>query len=266
MVFPYRTPASIDPEPQPAFVTTRTLDRWLRAVSGAAVLFLLTATAMMFSLMRDIVESSRIHGNPAKNHLAKTAAPEVVASPPPPSRAPLPPSTCGGLPPRQASSPRALLAPLGLSSLGASTHDPSALLARATRLRSEGADLTLTRSLLPLPVDRALAEAFAPHARIAAGFATGGIEILSLPRGSTAALAGLQRGDVVTAVNGHALTKPEAALDAYSSVLATGIAVLEVIRDERRIVLEARFTPARAVARSATLETRTREAPAKQAR
>lgn len=235
MTTPYRTPASIDPDPIPPG-RSKTLDRWVRAVSGAAVIFLLAASATMFAMIHDLVRSPRIQGVPEANHVAR--APSIEAA-----RPPQPPPQCASPPPREAP-PRAFVAPLGLASLGAATHDPTLLLARAARLRQDGADLTLTRSLLPMAVDRALAEAFAPHARIAARFAAGGVEIQSLPGGSTAALAGLQRGDVVTAVNGQALTRPESALDAYSSVLATGIAVIEVIRGERRIVLEARFSPA----------------------
>jgi hypothetical protein len=241
MVFPYRTPASIDPEPITA--PRPTLDRWVRAVSGAAVLFLLTATAMMFTLMRDIAESRRFPGNAAATRFAKSASHEAAAKPPPPPKAPPPPPRCAEPPRAAPSTPRVFIAPLGLSSLGATTHDPAVLLARAARLRADGAEITLIRSLLPMAIDRALEEAFAPHARIAARFGTGGIEIQSLPQGSTASLAGLQRGDVLTAVNGHALTRPDSVLAAYSSLKATGVAVLEVIRDERRIVLEARFSP-----------------------
>ena len=62
----------------------------------------------------------------------------------------------------------------------------------------------------------------------------------------------LRRGDVVTAVNGHALTKPEAALDAYSSVHDTEVAVIEVIRGGWRIVLEVRFSPAAPRGQTAT--------------
>jgi membrane-associated protease RseP (regulator of RpoE activity) len=235
---PYRTPASIDADPTPPG-RSKTLDRWVRAVSGAAVIFLLAASATMFAMIHDLVRSRQFQGNPASNNVARSPSVEAPREPPQ-LRAPPPPPQCAAPP------PRAFVAPLGLASLGRATHDPTLLLARAARLRNDGAELTLTRSLLPMPVDRALAEALAPHARIAARFAAGGVEIQSLPAGSTALLAGLQRGDVVTAVNGHALTRPESALDAYSSVLSTGIAVLEVIRGERRIVLEARFSPAAA--------------------
>ncbi len=137
--------------------------------------------------------------------------------------------------------PRAFTPPLDLSTLGALTHDPATLLARATRLLGDGADLTLTRSTLPMPIQKAIEEGFAPHARIAARLAWGGVEIKSLPLGSTASLVGLQRGDVLTAINGYALIKPEDVIEAHRSLLATGVAVLEVIRGERRVVIEARF-------------------------
>jgi S1-C subfamily serine protease len=95
--------------------------------------------------------------------------------------------------------------------------------------------------MLPMPIDGAVEEAFAPHTRIAARRAWGGVEIESLPLGSTASLAGLQSGDVLTAINGYALIKPEDVIEAHRSLMATGVAVLEVIRGESRVVLEARF-------------------------
>jgi hypothetical protein len=238
MVFPYRVPASVEPEP--VTVRTRTLDRWVRAVSGAAVLFLVTATALMFTLARDIAENSARTRDLAAMHLTKSASREAAIKPHAPP-APRPPPRCAAPPPAE---PR-FLSPLGLASLGAPTHDPLALLARAARLRADGADLTLTRTMLPTSLDRSLEEAFAPHARIAARFAVGGIEIRSLPPGSTAALLGLQPGDVITAVNGHALIKPEEALAAYADAQSTRVVVIEVIRGEHRIVIEVRFQPAK---------------------
>lgn len=243
MIFPYRTPASLDPDPTPP-ARSKSLDRWVRAVSGAAVIFLLAASATMFAMIHDLVRSRQFQGISGASHVARSAAVEAARPPPPPQ--------CAAAPPREAPPQPAFVAPLGLASLGRATHEPTLLLARAARLRSDGADLTLTRSVLPMPVDRALAEALAPHARIGARFAVGGIEIQSLPAGSTVFLAGLQRGDVVTAVNGHALTKPEAALDAYSSVHDTEVAVIEVIRGGWRIVLEVRFSPAAPRGQTAT--------------
>ncbi len=237
MVFPYRSPPSAEPEPVP--VRSKTLDRWVRAVSAAAVLFLAMATALMFTLARDIAENSARTRDLAAMRLAQSASHEATIQ----RHGPPPPPRCAA-PPRDEPAPALVfLSPLGLSSLGATTHDPRVLLGRAARLRAEGADLTLTRTQLPTSLDRAIEEAFAPHARIATRFAVGGIEIKSLPPGSTAALLGLQAGDVITAVNGHALIKPESALAVYASAQATRIVVLEVIRDEHRIVLEVRFQP-----------------------
>jgi membrane-associated protease RseP (regulator of RpoE activity) len=233
MVFPYRTPASIEPEN----ITARSvaLDRWLRAVSFAAVVFLLSAAALMLGLLRSLAELRLSSGSSA----AKVAA--IAATPKPPSPSPSPPKA----PPPRRDAPQAastFAPPLGLAALGAVTHDPAALLARASKLLADGADLTITRSTLPMSIDRALEESFAPHARIAARVASGGIEIQSLPLGSTASLAGLQRGDVLTAINGYALTTPEAALDSYSNLTTTEIVVLEVLRGEHRVVLDARFS------------------------
>lgn len=244
MVFPYRTPASIDPDPCPHGVRTRALDRWVRAVSGAAVLFLLTATTMMFALMRDIVESRRFHGNPATPQLAQIASHATAATPLPPPQMAAPPSPSPE-PPRPARSmPRSFIAPLGLSSLGATTHDPAALLARATKLRADGAEITITRSALPISLDRALEESFAPRARIGARWDLNGIEIQALPAGSTASLAGLQRGDVLTAINGYAFVTPQMMFEAHRTMASTGVALIEVIRADRRMVLEIRFSPA----------------------
>ncbi|MEP7125683.1 MAG: PDZ domain-containing protein [Byssovorax sp.] len=237
MVFPYRTPAPIDPDPS-APVRPRTLDRWVRAVSGAAVIFLISASAMMFALMRDLVRSRQFRGNSAEDHLAQLGPRPAGNKPPPP-----PPPQCAAPPRREAPPPRVFLAPLGLASLGATTHDPTALLARAARLQKDGADLTLTRSLLPMSVDRALAEGFAPHARIGTRWDSNGIEVQSLPTGSIAALAGLQRGDVLTAINGYPFVTPETMIEAHRTLTATGVAVVEVLRGERRLVLEVHFTP-----------------------
>ena len=242
MVFPYRTPASIDPEPCLDRARTRTLDRWVRAVSGAAVLFLLTATATMFALMRDLVESRRSHGTPTTPHLAQTAAHEVVAAPLP-LPLPLPPSPRPAPPHAARPTPRTFIAPLGLSMLGATTHDPATLLARAAKLRGDGAEITITRSALPLSLDRAIEESFAPHARIGARWDSNGIEIEELPAGSSASLVGLQRGDVLTAINGYAFVAPEMMFVAHRTVVATGVALIELLRAERRIVLEVRFSP-----------------------
>jgi hypothetical protein len=239
MVFPYRTPAPIDPD-LPASRTPE-LDRWLRAVSFATVIFLLTATAMMLSLMSSLAGSRLAPRSPAPLHAATCAPHETAAKALPPPSSPPPSAHRASLSSSGPMTPRAFTPPLDLATLGAPTHDPATLLARATRLLGDGADLTLTRSTLPMPIHEAIEEGFAPHARIAARVAWGGVEIKSLPLGSTASLAGLQRGDVLTAINGYALTRPEDVIEAHRSLLATGVAVLEVIRGERRVVIEARF-------------------------
>ena len=127
--------------------------------------------------------------------------------------------------------------------LGATTHDPATLLARAAKLRGDGAEITITRSALPLSLDRAIEESFAPHARIGARWDSNGIEIEELPAGSSASLVGLQRGDVLTAINGYAFVAPEMMFVAHRTVVATGVALIELLRAERRIVLEVRFSP-----------------------
>ncbi|MFS8067377.1 MAG: PDZ domain-containing protein [Byssovorax sp.] len=238
MVFPYRTPASIDPDVAPARPVP--LDRWIRAVSLSAVIFLLTASAMMLSLLHDLAGSHLFPHNSAPPHAPKTVVHQGAPGAPTPNALRPPPGSIPTL--IGPMTPRAFTPPLALSSLGATTHDPAVLLARATRLLRDGADLTLTRSTMPMSIDGAIEEAFAPHTRIAARRAWGGVEIQSLPLGSTASLAGLQSGDVLTAINGYAPITPEDVIEAHSSLMTTGIAVLEVIRGESRIVLEARFS------------------------
>ncbi len=238
MVFPYRTPASIDPDPAPA--RPAPLDRWIRAVSLSAVIFLLTATAMMLSLLHDLAGSHLFPHSSAPAHAAQSVSHQGALEAPTPN-APRPPP--GSIPTLSGPmTPRAFTPPLALSSLGAPTHDPAVLLARATRLLRDGASLTITRSALPMPIDGAIEEAFAPRTRIAARRAWGGVEIQSLPLGGAASLAGLQSGDVLTAINGYALIKPEDVIEAHQGLMATGVAVLEVIRGESRVVLEARFS------------------------
>ena len=247
MVFPYRTPASIGPDLAPD--RPAPLDRWIRAVSLSAVIFLLTATAMMLSLLHDLAGSHLFQRNSAPAHGAKAASHPVDPGAPTPSAPRSPPGSIPTL--TGPMTPRAFTPPLALSSLGAATHDPAVLLARATRLLRDGAELTLTRSTLPMPIDGAIEEAFAPHTRIAARRAWGGVEIQSLPLGGAASLAGLQSGDVLTAINGYALIRPEDVIAAHQGLMATGVAVLEVIRGESRVVLEACFgrSPRRAVVR-----------------
>ncbi|MEO5730451.1 MAG: hypothetical protein ABI134_30825, partial [Byssovorax sp.] len=193
MVFPYRTPASIDPDLAPA--RPAPLDRWIRAVSLSAVIFLLTAAAMMLSLLHDLAGSHLFPHNSAPPHAPKTVSHQGAPGAPTPN-APRSPPGSGSIPTLIGPmTPRAFTPPLALSSLGAPTHDPAVLLARTTRLLRDGADFTLTRSVLPMPIDGAIEEAFAPHTRIAARRAWGGVEIQSLPLGGAASLAGLQSGD-----------------------------------------------------------------------
>jgi membrane-associated protease RseP (regulator of RpoE activity) len=251
---PYRTPASVDPDLPLAPFRPAGLDRWLRAVSGAAIVFLLTASAGIISVMREVAQSHTARaqvqaaspGKPAKPKPAKPKPPPPVAetaSPPPAIDAPPPPASCGGVASPAAPSPVAL-SPVALSPEGSPTHVPAELWRRAQALSAAGADLTLSRTTLPMPLVGAGEASIASQARIAYRPERGGVLIEGLPARSAALLAGIAAGDVVTALNGYALTSPDAAIEGYESVHATRIAVLEILRAGRRIVLQIDSRPA----------------------
>jgi general secretion pathway protein C len=69
------------------------------------------------------------------------------------------------------------------------------------------------------------------------GGALVGIRLLSLVPGSIYDQAGLRAGDVVQRVNGHRLTSPDAALEAYAELRTATWVELEVHRGDSVLLL-----------------------------
>jgi hypothetical protein len=244
MVFPYRTLATIEPDLPPSPCRSPPLDpAWIKAVCAAGIFFLGTASAAMISLA-----AGATHPRPAARAMAPAAHLEAAPMPPRPALHAAPGEVASI---RHATleeeAPRWTGPSLALSALGHPTHAPEELWSRAGKLVAAGVDIVLTETRI---ADRDLVEdverELSPSARILPAGGGQGIQISSLPAGSIARSAGLQRGDVITAVNGHALSTPSAVIAAYASVRQTSEAVLEVHRGGRPVVLKV------GLARSAT--------------
>lgn len=117
-----------------------------------------------------------------------------------------------------------------LSSLGAPTDAPPELWRRAEKLRAAGLDADLIRAVFSrVSIDHIL-EGGIVHVEPAPG----GLRITGVTPRSAFAMAGLREGDVVLAVNGHALTDPEHTLSMYT-YMPWNESVVELLRNERRI-------------------------------
>jgi hypothetical protein len=165
------------------------------------------------------------------------------ATPPPPPVVPAPPlaldaGACSRDLPASA-------VPHVLSALGPPTIDPRVLLARASRLAAAGFELTIARTDLASGVfERALVASTGNPPSVvpvrlnggAAGVCIEGVGRSGVPR-----VAGLQSGDVITSINGIPIVTPELGLEAYESARRAGLAVLEILRGEHRVVLAVTF-------------------------
>lgn len=124
---------------------------------------------------------------------------------------------------------------------GRPTEDPRELTLRAERLRLGGVDLRLSRvGASVADVARWSMAHHSPSRIVPKTCADGrmlGVLISDLPSIAPAVQIGLQNGDVITAVNGRALDRPEAVLAAYDSAMRARTAVIEVVRDARPLVL-----------------------------
>jgi S1-C subfamily serine protease len=61
--------------------------------------------------------------------------------------------------------------------------------------------------------------------------------------------AGIARGDVITSINGVPIVRPDLALEAYESARREGMAVIELLRGEQRVILSVLFPEVRRGAR-----------------
>lgn len=151
----------------------------------------------------------------------------IEPSPPPP---PAVASAC----------PRDLLditVPRLLAGLGPETRDPRALLARASRLAAAGFDVVVTRAVLPVGLAASAEPPTITPVRLNGGVAGVCLE----GTGILTAEAGLLRGDVITSINGVPIVRPDLALEAYASARLEGMAVIELLRDERRVIVGVLF-------------------------
>lgn len=123
----------------------------------------------------------------------------------------------------------------------AEPHSPDELWRHTTRLVAERADVVLTETALPARALQDLEHELGSTTRIEPRADGAGIEIKKLHPESLARAAGFQEGDVITAVNGFALGKPDAVLEAYTSVRRERSAVVEIRRGERRVLLRLRL-------------------------
>ena len=108
-------------------------------------------------------------------------------------------------------------------------------------LAAAGVDVVVTESSLTHRSVKEMEHELGPSAQIRPSADVGGVRIASLAPGSIARAAGLQEGDVVTAVNGYPLASPSDLLMAYASALEAQSAVIELRRGPRAVVLRLRI-------------------------
>lgn len=146
-------------------------------------------------------------------------------------------------PPLQSACPRylsELAVPRVLSGLGFETRDPHALMARASRLGAAGFDVVVTRAALPQGViERALAassDSASPPTVVPVRSSGGVVGVCVEGTGVLPVGAGILRGDVITSINGVPIVRPDLALEAYESARREGMAVIELLRGEQRVI------------------------------
>lgn len=109
---------------------------------------------------------------------------------------------------------------------------------RAERLIGEGAPISLLRSAVSLQAASDETSESVRRAQILPQASPPGIRILEVKRDSFLDAAGLAHGDVVIAVNGYLITRPEDALAAYASARKAERAIVEIERHGKLVVLE----------------------------
>jgi hypothetical protein len=195
--------------------------QWIRSRAALTQ----TQTASAGTLAEDPRAPSRTavtRGPPAGSLAARAQGDRRSADPRPPF-----PRATGALP-----WPPAILATAEKSV----THDPQELFARAERLAVKGADLTLretrlSSASLPLGGSTGLHPIFREGQPL-------GVKV-SRP-GPLLEGAGLESGDLVTAVNGYAYPEdPRRWVEPF--LQPSGNAVIEVLRGARRVVLSVRW-------------------------
>lgn len=223
-----------------------------RAISLLTVALLALSTTSMAALAWSMNRSH--HGHEARQKKVRSHEPAASATPPgprPPAetkrhpRARPPAAQMPPLAPRTSGAPVDTLVPtsagpsFALSALGKPTNVPSELWARARKLGAAGFEIVLTETTIPAHGLAEIGSRIPFAAKIAPAPGVPGVELSELPRASLARVAGLQDGDLITAVNGFALTSPDSMLSAYANLRQTETAVLELRRGGRLLVIKA---------------------------
>ena len=186
----------------------------------------------------------------------ETAIDAIVTRPRPSSPRPIIPRPFTPRLPEPHVCPRALAelaVPRVLSGLGAETRDPHVLMARASRLDAAGFDIDVMRAALPLDVALSGLAPTDPAANpptiVPVRWSGGVVGVCLEGPGVLPRATGLLRGDVITSINGVPIVRPDLALEAYDSAKREGMAVIELLRGEKRVILGVSFPVLRRDAR-----------------
>jgi membrane-associated protease RseP (regulator of RpoE activity) len=132
--------------------------------------------------------------------------------------------------------------PSVLTSLRPVTHDVKALAESGRALSVAGMDIMIID--VDLPRGFIEDQVFDMRTRVKPVFHDGqvaGLGVTGLRPGSLASQVGLQNGDILTSINGFAIASPDGALSAYQDAAREHQAIMEVIRDGRRILIHVRW-------------------------
>jgi S1-C subfamily serine protease len=150
------------------------------------------------------------------------------------------PTTLSALSSLAVASPEADVVPIPSSVVGMSppVHDPHTLLARADQAVFAGEDVRILRIRLSASaLDRLTSSRLSRIVPQRQGDRTVGVRVQGIAPDSPASDVGLENGDLLTAINGYALERPEVAIAAYESARRDRMAVIELVRRGRRVVL-----------------------------
>jgi hypothetical protein len=125
------------------------------------------------------------------------------------------------------------------------THDPAVLLSRAGELERSGLPIRITHVRLP-PWETPKVAPFQVHATpvsFGGGRTPDAIEIGAVPKFSFFARAGFQQGDVVLTIDGYPAVGTAWTDHVLTDSERGGRAVVELVRDRRRLVLDLTWPP-----------------------
>ncbi len=118
----------------------------------------------------------------------------------------------------------------------ASEHLVDAIWARAQRKAAQGSWLTLARATVAPGAFSGGGLASFEH-RVHVAHEPRGLRLVELEPGSPETLVGLRAGDLLTAINGYAMRRPDDAFRAYHEIEARRPIVVELLRDGKPVAL-----------------------------